>query len=86
MQTSGIVSEKLSSQIFQVAKEDRTCPSKRMAVSVSMKEIWRNLYKEQGMRGFFKGVSMNWMKGPITFGISFTLYDAVQHRMDEYAG
>ena len=36
------------------------------------------LYQEQGLRGFFKGVSMNWMKGPIAFSISFTAFDSVQ--------
>jgi solute carrier family 25, member 42 len=38
----------------------------------------RTLYLEQGVRGFFKGVSMNWMKGPIAFSISFTAFDSVQ--------
>jgi solute carrier family 25, member 42 len=38
----------------------------------------RSLYREQGMRGFFKGVSMNWMKGPIAFSISFTAFDTLQ--------
>ena len=41
----------------------------------------RNLYAEQGLRGFFKGVSMNWMKGPIAFSISFTAYDTVKGMM-----
>lgn len=38
----------------------------------------RNLYAEQGLRGFYKGVSMNWMKGPVAFSISFTTYDVVK--------
>lgn len=37
-----------------------------------------DLYREQGVRGFFKGVSVNWMKGPLAFGISFTVFDTVQ--------
>jgi hypothetical protein len=41
----------------------------------------RTLYAEQGMRGFFKGVSMNWMKGPVAFSISFTAYDTVKAMM-----
>jgi solute carrier family 25, member 42 len=42
----------------------------------------RHLYVEQGLRGFFKGVSMNWMKGPIAFSISFTAFDAVQSLLE----
>lgn len=38
----------------------------------------RHLYQEQGIRGFFKGVSMNWIKGPVAFSISFTTFDTVQ--------
>ena len=41
----------------------------------------RNLYAEQGLRGFYKGVSMNWMKGPVAFSISFTTYDTVKSLM-----
>jgi hypothetical protein len=40
--------------------------------------IVSELYAEQGIRGFFKGVSMNWFKGPIAFSISFTIFDTVQ--------
>jgi solute carrier family 25 protein 42 len=45
----------------------------------------RTLYAEQGMRGFFKGVSMNWMKGPVAFSISFTAYDTVKAMMETEA-
>jgi hypothetical protein len=44
----------------------------------SMSSIIKELYQEQGMRGFFKGVSLNWFKGPIAFSISFTCFDIIQ--------
>lgn len=44
----------------------------------SIRETIRNLYAEQGIRGFYKGVTMNWMKGPVAFGISFTAFDFVK--------
>lgn len=44
----------------------------------SLTAIVSELYAEQGLRGFFKGVSMNWFKGPIAFSISFTVFDIMQ--------
>jgi len=44
----------------------------------SMSNIVKELYQEQGMRGFFKGVTLNWFKGPIAFSISFTCFDIIQ--------
>lgn len=37
----------------------------------SMGALVKELYQEQGVRGFFKGVSLNWFKGPIAFSIRF---------------
>jgi solute carrier family 25, member 42 len=48
-------------------------------------EIVRDLYAEQGIRGFYKGVTMNWFKGPIAFSISFTMFDIVQGYMESPA-
>uniref|UniRef100_A0A7S2HJZ8 Mitochondrial carrier protein n=1 Tax=Helicotheca tamesis TaxID=374047 RepID=A0A7S2HJZ8_9STRA len=47
----------------------------------SMIRTMQHVMREQGIRGFFKGVSMNWIKGPIAFSISFTTFDIVQGLM-----
>ncbi|CAB9526245.1 Mitochondrial coenzyme A transporter SLC25A42 [Seminavis robusta] len=44
----------------------------------SMLGTMRELYREQGARGFVKGVTMNWMRGPVAFSISFTIFDVIQ--------
>ncbi|KAL7533114.1 hypothetical protein ACHAXR_005053 [Thalassiosira sp. AJA248-18] len=44
----------------------------------SMITTMQHLFEEQGIRGFYKGVSMNWVKGPIAFSISFTAFDTIQ--------
>jgi hypothetical protein len=48
----------------------------------NLSQTVRLLYAEQGIRGFFKGVSVNWAKGPIAFSISFTMFDTVQHFLE----
>ncbi|CAM9905282.1 unnamed protein product, partial [Phaeothamnion confervicola] len=35
----------------------------------------QSVVKEQGGRGLFKGLSMNWVKGPVGISISFTTFD-----------
>ncbi len=44
----------------------------------SMTTTMTHLLEEQGLHGFYKGVSMNWVKGPVAFSISFTAFDALQ--------
>ena len=56
--------------------------SRRMTTTLSspptLISTIRDLYVEQGIRGFYKGVTMNWIKGPMAFSISFTCYDHIQ--------
>lgn len=74
MQTLGIVGTDTALSNLGVQEKYAAGPPTLMSTI-------RNLYAEQGLRGFYKGVSMNWMKGPVAFSISFTAYDTVKGLM-----
>lgn len=81
MQTIGMVGGDTAFGNLGVANRPSTHPTKPPSVMQTV----RSLYLEQGVRGFFKGVSVNWMKGPIAFSISFTTFDTVQSLMESDA-
>ena len=53
-------------------------PNKYTSIRKTVKEI----LKAEGKRGFFKGVTMNWVKGPIAISISFTAFDALKNQFN----
>eukprot|EP00536_Pseudo-nitzschia_multiseries_P007585 jgi/Psemu1/195988/e_gw1.180.92.1 len=67
MQTIGIVPTKTAIRVVTPGRPP------------SMANIVKELYQEQGVGGFFKGVTLNWFKGPIAFSISFTCFDVLQN-------
>lgn len=45
----------------------------------SIVHTMRDIAREEGLvRGLYKGLSMNWVKGPIAVGISFTTFDLMK--------
>lgn len=54
---------------------------------VEYNSIWGTIlhvYREEGFfRGLYKGVTMNWIKGPIAVGISFATFDMMQSALNQ---
>jgi hypothetical protein len=48
------------------------------APRTSMSETMARVVRTEGVRGLFKGVTMNLVKGPVGVGVSFTLYDLLK--------
>lgn len=76
MQTVGVVSGRIAGVVIENGTKSGESSFKNKPAS--MINTMKHLYKNNGMLGFFKGVSMNWIKGPITFSISFTTYDIIK--------
>lgn len=42
------------------------------------------MHRHEGIcGGFFKGLSMNWVKGPIAVGVSFSTYDMIKGTLEK---
>mmetsp|Transcript_16202 Transcript_16202/g.16378 ORF Transcript_16202/g.16378 Transcript_16202/m.16378 type:complete len:144 (-) Transcript_16202:561-992(-) len=82
MQTIGLVQNDSSSALKGARAIGSDNASRAFeAKPVSMTETMKFLFREQGIKGFYKGLTMNWVKTPISFGISFAMYDAVKKCM-----
>ena len=50
----------------------------------TMAQAARHIYWREGVRGFFKGLSMNWIKGPISTGTGLVVNDLARRRIRDY--
>jgi len=74
-----VISGALAGLVAQTVTYPLEVTRRRMQTSPkSIRQTVSHLVATEGVHGLFKGVSMNWIKGPISFGISFTVFDLTQ--------
>ena len=72
MQTDGII-KGLPPNVLQ-REMTNSGVKKYHSMSITIQYIAQT----EGVRGFFKGVTLNWIKGPISVAVSFTTYDTMK--------
>lgn len=54
-------------------------PGTPPSISALVSKIWLR----EGWRGFYKGLTMNWVKGPIAVAVSFAVNDRMKQLLQE---
>ncbi|CAN7983910.1 unnamed protein product, partial [Ixodes hexagonus] len=80
----GLIGQSSSYPLDIVRRRMQTAP----LTGHSYTSIWgtlRSVYLQEGLiGGLYKGLSMNWVKGPIAVGISFMTFDISQQALRKF--
>ena len=78
---AGWIAQSATYPLDIVRRRMQVHPHKYRTIRAALTDI----YKNEGLKaGLFKGVSMNWIKGPIAVATSFTVNDEVKKRIRAY--
>ncbi len=78
---AGLVGQNASYPLDIVRRRMQT---EGLVTKISYKDIVFTLVyvlRSEGLRGLYKGVTMNWIKGPLAVTVSFNTYESVLRRL-----
>lgn len=78
---SGLVAQSFTYPLDIVRRRLQVQPHKYRGIAHALTDIFRN---EGVVNGLYKGLTMNWIKGPIAVATSFTINDVVKARIRRY--
>jgi len=79
---AGLTGQAVTYPLDIIRRRMQTAPLKDRTVEYrSMWTTFLFVLKTEGRRGFYKGLSMNFMKGPIATGISFSTNDVIKNKL-----
>lgn len=76
---AGLFGQTASYPLDIVRRRMQTATITGSAYSTIRSTINKVVREEGFIRGLYKGLSLNWIKGPIAVGISFTTFDITHH-------
>lgn len=78
---SGLIAQSTTYPLDIVRRRMQVTPKRYRGIVHALCTV----YREEGFRqGLFKGLSMNWIKGPIAVASSFTVNDLIKRRTRQY--
>jgi len=76
---AGLCAQSLTYPLDIVRRRNQVGAMQTMSTIRSISHI----FSSEGFRGLFRGLSMNWVKGPIASAVSFTVNDRIKYYMSQ---
>eukprot|EP00429_Kryptoperidinium_foliaceum_P013621 CAMPEP_0176048418 /NCGR_PEP_ID=MMETSP0120_2-20121206/24052_1 /TAXON_ID=160619 /ORGANISM="Kryptoperidinium foliaceum, Strain CCMP 1326" /LENGTH=725 /DNA_ID=CAMNT_0017381837 /DNA_START=115 /DNA_END=2292 /DNA_ORIENTATION=- len=72
---SGLLAQSATYPLDVVRRRVQVDPANRNEL-----QVVRNILRNEGIQGLYKGVALNWLKGPLAISVSFLVNDALRER------